>query len=199
MSTETKLPLLLLISGACLAFVAVAGVTTLVTLSQKSARTPHIVSKGEAVLIEGAGALTGAVTIDEAELDAPSYVPTSQYVEEGADSNEVTLGFVDGEDAGPRGEPIDDAEVQEAVYANQNDLIQCYADALARDEDLQGRVDFHFRIAPDGHVAMVKVTRSELADHEAEECFVAQAKRWDFPETHRAQLLKFDTNFTFAY
>ncbi len=192
---ESSLPKGLIFGGAALALFAVLGTgAILFVATQESAeRTPHIVKHNK--MLDVSSAAKGSVV-----ASADGYVPSSQYVEPGADSDEVTLGFSGKEPVAQNNqEPIDDAEVQEAVYENQNDLITCYAEALERDEDLQGRVAFHFRIAPDGHVAMVKVTQSELADHDTEECFVDAAKGWKFPKTHVAQLLKFDTDFTFAY
>ncbi|MEM1347784.1 MAG: AgmX/PglI C-terminal domain-containing protein, partial [Myxococcota bacterium] len=71
-------------------------------------------------------------------------------------------------------------------------------DGLADDPEMAGRVDFHFRVAGDGHVAMVKITDSGLEDKPTEDCLVQSARRWQFPETGNKQLVKFDTDFEFA-
>ncbi len=186
---------LLLAGVGGLAAMGLLGAGALTYTYMTMERTPHIVEQGGI-----ARGLTGATMMHD-DVDGEPYVPTSQYVEPGADSNEVTLGFAAGEK--PEEQDInarmDDADVQEVIAENQNDLITCYAEALGRGDEISGRVDFHFRVASDGHVAMVKVTRSELADQPTEDCFVKSAAKWSFPKTHTAQLVKFDTNFTFAY
>ena len=82
-------------------------------------------------------------------------------------------------------------DIQAEIDAHQSELIECYAEGLERDDEMSGRVDFHFRIAPDGHVALIKVTHSELRDPDTEECFVETMAAWDFPATSQQALIKF--------
>ena len=127
------------------------------------------------------------------------YEPTSQWIEEGLDPDVTTFGFGGNTPAEPSGPELSEYQIQELVYAKQADLMGCYAAALQENEDLQGKVDFQFGVAPDGHVAMVKVTGSTLASKPTEDCMVAQARTWSFPKTNRASRMKFDTDFTFVY
>lgn len=126
------------------------------------------------------------------------YQPSSAYIEEGADSDEQVIGFGAGEGTGGGG-VLSDSAVKGTITRHQNELIQCYAQSLDEDPDLQGRVDFHFRVAGDGHVAMVKVTRSRLADKATEDCFVRAARGWKFPATGGELMTRFDTDFNFTF
>lgn len=149
------------------------------------------------------GAITDGKALDASVLTGAAggkYKPTSAYVEEGADSDVMVVGF-DGSEGGGGAKvtTLSDSAVQNTINNHQNDLIQCYADGLEDNPDLQGRVDFHFRIAGDGHVAMVKVTESGLQDKGTEDCFVRSARGWSFPSTGSKSMTKFDTNFNFAF
>ena len=145
------------------------------------------------------GEPAGAAALGALEVHADDgYTPTSKYIEEGADSDVTTMGFAKGE--APAGERprIEDDDVQDVMYDHQNDLLGCYIDGLEEDPEMAGRVDFHFRVSGDGHVAMVQITRSGLHDKPTEDCLVDSARRWRFPKTGSSQLAKFDTDFTFA-
>src|SRR5690554_5529957 len=140
---------------------------------------------------------------DEDEL--PEYEgPSSAYIEAGADSNVLQFGF--GSENAGSDQPDDqktprmmsDENVQFVVSRNQNDLIACYDEELQYDETLAGKVDFEFAVAPDGHVAMVRVSRSTLRSKDAEDCFVEKARHWKFPKTNQDILTRFETDFTFA-
>lgn len=151
----------------------------------------------------GAGAYlmaTSNVRVGGDLRSAGDYTPTSEWVEDGLDPNVTTFGFEGkGAVAEPSGPELSEYQIQQLVYEKQNDLMGCYASGLQENEDLKGKVDFRFGIAPDGHVAMVKVTSSSLADKGTEDCMVAKARSWSFPRTNRASLMKFDTDFTFTY
>lgn len=164
------------------------------SMMQPRARGPRILSQAEVASSSLAGAM---------KRGSSDYTPTSQYVEPGADSD-VTELDLSAPDAAPDADPelIDDGpsedSLQRVITQNQMELIECYAQGLEDEPDLQGRVDFHFRIAPDGHVAMVKITRSGLKDKPTEDCFVSKSRRWDFPKSSKKVTLKFDTNLNFA-
>ncbi len=131
---------------------------------------------------------------------AVEYEPTSVWIEEGLDPEVTTFGFEGNTGAAaPSGPELAETEIQRHMNQKQADLMGCYASALQEDDDLQGKVDLQFGIAPDGHVAMVKVTRSTLRSRPTEDCMVSQAQQWSFPQTNRATLMKFDTDFTFVY
>lgn len=141
----------------------------------------------------------------EDEDDLPEYTgPSSAYIEEGADSKVLQFGFGQ-ENAGSdqqedRKVPrlMSDDNIQFVVSKNQNDLLTCYGEELQYDETLAGKVDFEFAVAPDGHVAMVRVIRSTLRSKDAEDCFVEKARYWKFPHTNQDILTRFETDFTFA-
>lgn len=154
-------------------------------------------SAGPRVIMGSVGAqpdIAGSVGVPDS---ADGYVPTSVYVEDGADSDVQVMGFGGKNDDGGGGR-LSDHTIQNTILSHQNELIQCYAEGLQSDPELAGRVDFHFRVAGDGHVAMVKVTRSGLRDKGTEDCFVRQARAWSFPSTGGGALTKFDTDFNFV-
>lgn len=152
---------------------------------------------------EGAG-LTGdlaGLAVEELQPEE-EYQPTSMWIEEGLDPDVTTLGFSgsQGEQRARRSGPeLSETQLQNLVYEKQNSLMTCYADALDGNPDLKGRVFMQFGVASDGHVAMVKVTRSTLRSKSTEDCLVAMAREWQFPSTNRSALMKFDTDFTFVY
>lgn len=125
------------------------------------------------------------------------YKPQSMYVEKGADSNVTAFGFSDGDVSDTQGRPLSEHDIQKVMYAHQKGLLECYSEGLEENEELAGRVDFHFRVAKDGHVGMIKITHSALRDKPTEDCMVDEARRWKFPSTNRTGYLKFDTHFDF--
>lgn len=147
-----------------------------------------------------AGNLAGLVDAEQNAMDGP-YEPTSIWIEEGLDPEvtkfEMGSGQPTSADAPETGMDID-TMVTNQVRQNQNSLMPCYARVL-ENEDVQGTVDMQFGIAPDGHVAMVKVTESTLRSREAEDCFVKVARDWKFSQTGKSNLTKFDTDFGFYY
>lgn len=157
-------------------------------LSIMAAAAGYVATRGGA---PGAGDLTA--------IGREPYVPTSQWVEEGVDPNVTTFGFESGAADTPQGPELSEHEIQQLINARQNTLMHCYADALARNPDLQGRVDMRFGIAPDGHLSVVKVTASSLRDKPTEDCLVSSAREWTFPPTNRPSLMKFETDFSFVY
>lgn len=159
---------------------------------QATALTPQIVNDQA----YNASALTGATKADKNATK--TYVPTSAYIEKGADSDITTLDMSKKQSATSTIVRDPDEGIQRTLTRRQNDLIMCYAQGLQADEDLRGRVDFHFRVAADGHVAMVKVTKSTLAHKPTEDCFVAKSKKWAFPKHQGKALTQFDTHFNFV-
>lgn len=158
---------------------------------QATALTPQIVNDQAF----NASALTGATKANKAKK---AYVPTSAYIEKGADSDITTLDMSKKQGATSTIIQDPDEGIQRTLTRRQNDLIMCYAQGLQADEDLRGRVDFHFRVAADGHVAMVKVTKSTLAHKPTEDCFVTKSKKWTFPKHQGKALTQFDTHFNFV-
>ena len=140
----------------------------------------------------------GGVDVAGSLVNKP-YKPTSVWIEEGVDPDVTQFGFGGKEAPKPTGAALSDADVYDLVQNKQQALMPCYVEALEEDDELQGKVDMQFGIAPDGHLSLVKVTRSSLRSKTTEDCFVEKARDWKFPSTGRATLMKFDTDFTFVY
>jgi hypothetical protein len=167
---------------------------TEVRVEGKKELSVRVAPKKGGLKLDGA-MLGGSATMNK------KYKPSSQYIEEGADSDVTELSFDKGSDGGanaPSTTIFDEETVQAVMYDHQEDLIGCYAKGLEQDETLKGDVVFHFRVAPDGHVAMVKITESGLRHKDTEDCLVDAARRWRFPKTGQASMAKFDTSFAFA-
>lgn len=145
------------------------------------------------MMSQGEG-VTGNLTAANAK-----YQPTSVWMEDGLDPNVTKFGFDGKATKNPTGREVSEADVYAMVQEKHHSLMPCYAKGLEEDDDLQGKVDMRFGIAPDGHIAMVKVTRSTLRSKSTEDCFVQAARKWGFPATGRSTLMKFDTDFTFVY
>lgn len=142
--------------------------------------------------------VSGRAMVEELdELDEPEeYVPTSAYIEEGADNRDLEFGFGGGTTGS---EVLSNGMIQNVVTGGQNDLIGCYAEQLQENQDLEGKVFFEFAVRPNGRVAMVKVTDSSLRSKEAEDCFVEKARHWQFPAVDSDILTRFDTDFMFSW
>jgi hypothetical protein len=133
---------------------------------------------------------------------AAPYKPVSQYAEPGADSDVVTLEFDGKKGQGAASAPhlhdFDEAVVQQVMYERHEELIECYIEGLEKRPDMSGEVGFHFRVASDGRVALVRLTDSGLRDRTTEDCLVDTTRRWKFPKTGKSGLVKVDTSFEFA-
>lgn len=141
-------------------------------------------------------------TLNAIEMPGASapYEPQSAWVEDGLDPEVLQLDLSGPEVEAPANSPWEDLDgvIRQHVHTRYNDLMPCYAKAL-EDEDLAGRVDIRFGVAPDGHVALVKVTGSELRSPETEDCLVDVARSWKFPPTGKSHLTQFDSDFRFSY
>jgi hypothetical protein len=152
--------------------------------------------------ISSATESAGAEPVAPSEPAAPEgpYEPTSEWIEPGLDPEVTNLAMGGGErEPDPNlPEVFSGRAIQQVMNAHQQELVRCYADGLEVDPDLAGRVFFDFGVAPDGHVAMVRVTSSKLRSKETEDCFVEKARHWSFPATRRSVLTRFDTDFNFV-
>ena len=135
----------------------------------------------------------GAVAQDD-------YAPTSAYIEKGADRPSIIEVAFGGGVSGGLGltqrSPLSEEAFAAVMSHRTDDLMACYLRGLKRDPSVGGKVGFHFRIASDGHAAMVQVVHSELRTKRIEDCFVDTARSWRFPRSS-AQLSKFDTELVF--
>jgi len=137
----------------------------------------------------------GAIGLPPMQTD---YEPRSAWMEDGLNPDEMQL---DLSEPDPASAPVwhdIDGIIRQHVHTRYNDMMPCYAQAL-EEHDIQGRVDIRFGVAADGHVALVRVTHSELRSPETEDCLVEVARSWRFPATGRSHLTQFDSDFRFSY
>lgn len=121
-----------------------------------------------------------------------AYRPTAAYVEPGAKSNVVTLDLSSGSSSAP----LDEGQVKGVL--NERRLAPCYDRWVQKIPQMKGRVWMSFVVAPDGHVAAVEVTRSQLRSRVVEKCLVQKARSFRFPTSSGGQRTKFDTHFDFT-
>ena len=152
----------------------------------------------------GPSAISGDITRASGESAAArqaegNYEPTSEWKEEGINLDVQKLSFSGSDYQPPEGAPdmLTNYHIQSVMQQNQRPLLQCYAEQLQENPELAGQVYFDFAVAPDGHVVMVRVASSELRSKPTEDCFVENAKDWDFPATKRDVITRFQTDFNF--
>jgi hypothetical protein len=69
-------------------------------------------------------------------------------------------------------------EVGRIIRRHWNEIKYCYEKELAKDPNLAGKVAVSFVIGPVGDVGEARVAESTLNNSAAEECMVANARRW---------------------
>lgn len=127
--------------------------------------------------------------------DATPYKPTSRWVADGVDPDVATFEL---SNTAEHSNVDVDTLVASFVQEHYSDLMPCYAKALEV-SDVSGRLDMRFGVLPDGSIALVEVTASELRDPELEDCAVSRARQWHLRPTGSEIMVKFDADFTFAY
>lgn len=138
-------------------------------------------------------------------VEAPPYVPTraewqpkgtykpvAKYAEPGADSDAVEIDLT----RATSGSPLEEAQVRRVL--DERALMPCYEEWVQKIPQMRGRVWMKFTIAPDGHVAAVRVTRSELRSRVVESCIVKRARKFRFPRATGERSTRFDTQFDFT-
>lgn len=166
---------------------------TLVLVAVATAGIYSVLPKAQSPMIQA-----GAIGLPPIVTD---YEPQSAWMEEGLNPDEMQLDLTEPDPSAASTAPVwqdIDGIIRQHVHTRYNDMMPCYARAL-EDQDIQGRVDIRFGVAADGHVALVKVTHSELRSPETEDCLVEVARAWRFPATGRANLTQFDSDFRFSY
>ena len=152
-----------------------------------------------AVLIAGAMSiawtLVGQGQVVSSLTGATAYKPTSRWVADGVDPDVATFEL---SNTAEHNNVDVDGLVASFVQEHYSDLMPCYAKALEV-SDVSGRLDMRFGVLPDGSIALVEVTASQLRDPELEDCAVPRAREWHLRPTGREIMVKFDADFTFAY
>jgi hypothetical protein len=73
-------------------------------------------------------------------------------------------------------------QIDRVVRANQAAIKYCFEVEMQRQPKLEGAVSMNWRIDLTGHVTVVKVAKSTLANARVEGCMSRQIKRWIFPK-----------------
>lgn len=121
-----------------------------------------------------------------------SYRPVAKFAEPGANSNVVEIDL----SSASSSSPLDESQVKSVL--NVRRLAPCYDRWVQKIPQMKGRVWMTFVVAGDGHVASVKITRSQLRSRVVEKCIVDRARRFSFPRSEGGQTTKFDTHFDFT-
>lgn len=75
---------------------------------------------------------------------------------------------------------IDKDLIRRVIRAHLDEVRACYAEGLARDPALAGRVVIHFTIATSGKVTESRVSESDLGDAAVGQCIAEAALGWRF-------------------
>jgi hypothetical protein len=76
-------------------------------------------------------------------------------------------------------------QIRLVFIKNQKAFMDCYATALKRKSQLEGKILFDFDVNPDGRVSRARVNeeKSTLKDTEMNQCILASLRTWDFPKS----------------
>lgn len=130
-------------------------------------------------------------TADEYQPDG-SYKPTARWSEPGAERDVVELDLSSGSSSAP----LTEAQVRSVLSVRK--LAPCYDPWVQKIPQMQGRVYLSFIVAPDGHVASVRITKSQLRSRVVEKCIVDRARTFRFPRADGDGRTKFETHFDFT-
>lgn len=120
-----------------------------------------------------------------------AYTPNAAWAEPGAETGATMLDF----SSGKSNAPLDEAQVKSVLDVRR--VAPCYDPWVQKIPQMQGRMHLTFVVAEDGHVAAVRVTRSELRSRVVEECVVQRARQLKFPRSAGGKT-KFTTHFDFT-
>ena len=88
-----------------------------------------------------------------------------------------------------------EAQARETVDAVDADIQACYATALAKSPDLQGRLDVQFAVGPDGRVVSARRVGGTLASSSVESCVLAKVQMLEFPKPEKVEVLRMPFEF----
>lgn len=141
---------------------------------------------------------------DEPAREAPPYEPTrdehqptgtyrpvAAWSEPGANDDATVLDF----SAKSASAPLSAEQVKSVLDARK--VAPCYDPWVQKIPQMQGRMHLDFVVAADGHVAAVRVTRSDLRSRVVEACVVQRARQLRFPRSAGGKT-KFSTHFDFT-
>lgn len=72
-------------------------------------------------------------------------------------------------------------QLESVMDQNRDDIDHCYAQEIARDPDLIGRVIMRWIIMPTGEVTRVAVSECAIHNPALEACLIEHIGRWVFP------------------
>lgn len=83
------------------------------------------------------------------------------------------------------------------IRRHWNEIKYCYEKELAKDPNLYGKVAIYFEIGPVGDVATATIKETTMGNSEAENCMLAQVKRWKFPAPQGGGIVQVTYPFIF--
>ncbi|MEZ4410202.1 MAG: AgmX/PglI C-terminal domain-containing protein [Polyangiales bacterium] len=89
------------------------------------------------------------------------------------------------------------AVIRRVVRRHSNEVRSCYAQGLAQDPQLAGRVTVRFAIGSEGRVIGVTVVEDTLPSPSVGECIARAVRRWEFPQPEGGGVVTVSYPFTF--
>jgi len=99
--------------------------------------------------------------------------------------------------SGSSGGSLSREEIQRPLRRNMASIRHCYEQQVARQPNLEGRVNVRFTIAPDGSVSSAEIASSTLGDVGVEACVRRAVTRIRFPQPQGGSVIV-TYPFTFA-
>ena len=100
--------------------------------------------------------------------------------------------------SGSSGGSLSREEIQRTLRRNMASIRHCYEQQVARQPNLEGRVNVRFTIAPDGSVSSADIASSTLGDVGVEACIKRAVTRIRFPQPQGGSVVV-TYPFTFAF
>lgn len=92
--------------------------------------------------------------------------------------------------------PVDTKAIASVIRRRKNRIMNCYTRRLKARNDLAGKVEVRFMIAPSGRVQSAKVVGNSTGDGTLGKCVVNQIRRWRFPRAQASATVDYPFIFT---
>ncbi|MBX2994844.1 MAG: TonB family protein [Bdellovibrionaceae bacterium] len=89
------------------------------------------------------------------------------------------------------------SQIQSVIQTNISGVMNCYEEAERKTPGIAGRIKITFEVAADGRVRKTQISESSLKNKQAEDCVVAESKKWIFPKPVGGEIV--EVHYPFAF